>query len=291
VLTGPSRSTLVERNSLETEPTVLLSPPRKSLFERIEAKVEEVRGTKIRRATYGEAIGILVLDTDFPRIPGDIGNATTYPFPVRLKVVRGIRSKDIVCEKPDISVCRRFIEQAKELEREGVRAITTSCGYFAYFQDEIADALGVPVFTSSLIQVPMIAKMLGKNKQVGIICANSKALTKTHLRNVGIDDSIRIAVAGLDKNWKLVPGPRLKNMIEGFDPKRRLEGFERALSKVTNELISVNPEIRALVFECTNFPPGAAAVQESTGLPVFDIITLLYMIHNALVRKRYSGYM
>jgi Asp/Glu/hydantoin racemase len=245
-------------------------------------KVEE----KIRRATirrsYGQAIGLLLLDTVYPRIPGDVGNATTYPFPVRFKVVKGVYLKDIVCEKSDISVCRRYVEEAKELEGEGVRAITTSCGYFIYFQDEIADAVNVPVFTSSLIQVPFVAKMLGKNKRVGIICDNSKYLTKTHLRKAGIDDSMLVTVAGMDRNWSIV---------RGQDPKKRLDGFERALPKVAKELVSEHPDIGALVFECTNFAPGAAAVQEATGLPVFDIITLIYMIHDAVVRKRYSGYM
>jgi len=279
------------KDTLETDATYLPSPPAKALFRRIQEKIDEVKGRKIRRAVYGESIGVLLLDSDFPRIPGDIGNATTYPFPVRFKVVKGIYGKDIVCEKPDISVCQRFIEQAKELEVEGVRAITTSCGYFAYFQDEIADAMNIPVFTSSLIQVPMVAKMLGKKKEVGIICANSKALTRTHLRNAGIDDSIPIAIAGFERHWKAVDRWDPKKIVQGFAPKRRLKGFENALSRVSKDLISRHPEVGALVFECTNFPPGAAAVQESTGLPVFDIITLLYMIHNVVVRKRYDGYM
>lgn len=245
-------------------------------------KVEEkIRRPTIRRS-FGQAIGLLLLDTVYPRIPGDIGNATTYPFPVRFKVVKGVHLEDIMCEKPDISVCRRFIEEAKELEGEGVRAITTSCGYFIYFQEEIANAVNVPVFTSSLIQVPFVAKILGKNKRVGIICASSKYLTKTHLRKAGIDDSMSVAVAGLDRKW---------SMVRGQDPNKRLDGFERALPKVAKELVLNHPDIGALVFECTNFAPGAAAVQEATGLPVFDIVTLIYMIHDAVVRKRYTGYM
>jgi Asp/Glu/hydantoin racemase len=273
---------LIDEEHLAAASGYLPSLPPKGLFQRIEGKIDAITGRKIRRGTYGQAVGILVLDTDFPRIPGDIGNATTYPFPVRFKVVKGMRHEDIVCGEPDISVCRRFIEEAKELEGEGVRAVTTSCGYFCYFQDEIADALDIPVFTSSLIQVPLVAKMLGKNNRVGIVCGNSKALTKTHLKKAGIDDSIRVAVAGLDENWDL---------INDLGPRARLEGFEKGLSKVAQELVTRHSDIGAFVFECTNFPPGAAAVQEATGLPVFDIVTLVYMIHDAVVRKRYSGYL
>lgn len=246
----------------------------------------EIVEKKIRRRTtrrsYGQAIGIMLLDHPYPRIPGDFGNATTYPFPVRFKIVKGLRLKDIMCEKPDISVCQRYIEGAKELEGEGVRAIAMGCGYLVYFQDEIADAVNVPVFASSLIQVPLVAKMLGKNKRVGIICAVSRYLTETHLRKAGIDDSMKIAVGGMNRNWSIV---------RSQDPKKRLDEFERALSKVAKELVSKHPDIGALVFECNNFPPGAAAVQKATGLPVFDFVTLIYMIHDAVVRKRYSGYM
>jgi Asp/Glu/hydantoin racemase len=247
---------------------------------------EKIFGTatmrKKPRHFYGEAIGILLLDTHVLRIPGDIGNATTYPFPVRFKVVEGVHGEDIVCEKPDIEVCERFIEKAKELEAEGMRAITTSCGYFSYFHDEIANAVNVPVFTSSLVQVPLVSKMLGKNKRVGIICAYSKFLTTTHLRNVGIDDSVPIAIAGVDKYW---------SMISEEDPKERLDGLEKALPKVAKELILKQPDIGAIVLECTNLPPSAAAIQEATGLPVFDIVTLIYMIHDVINRKRYVGYM
>jgi Asp/Glu/hydantoin racemase len=238
---------------------------------------------KVRRATYGEAIGILVFDTDFPRIPGDIGNATTYSFPVKFKVVKGVFLSEIVKQNPDYSVCQRFIEAAKELESEGVKAITTSCGYFVYFQDELANAINVPFFSSSLIQVPLVSKMIGKNKRVGIICANSKALSKIHLTKAGINEEIPVAVRGLDDYWKDFNGKE--------DPYERLQGFENGLVAVAKKLVSDYPDIGAIVFECTNFPPGAEAVQKATGLPVYDIISLINMMHNVVVRKRYVGHM
>src|SRR5438067_6977945 len=82
------------------------------------------------RTTYGESIGILMLDTRFPRIPGDVGNATTFDFPVRFKVVRGASQRRIILEG-DLSLLQPFVDGARELEAEGVRAITTSCGFLA----------------------------------------------------------------------------------------------------------------------------------------------------------------
>lgn len=251
-------------------------------LRKIQDVVEKVKPPTKLKEFYGQPIGILVLDICMSRIPGDIGNATTFPFPVRYRVIKGVTDKDIVCTNPDISVGRRVIEEAKALEEEGVRAIATSCGYFAFFQDELANALHVPVFASSLIQVPLVSKMLGKNKRIGIICASSPTLTTNHLRKAGIDESIPVVVAGLDKYW---------SMVRGQNPQKRLNGFEKGVSTVAKQLVSKNPDIGAFVLECTNLPPSAAAVQEATGLPVFDMITLTYMIHDVVARKRYVGHM
>ena len=57
-------------------------------------------GVRGGRAIYGETVGILVLDTKFPRLPGDVGNATTFGFPVRYKVVDAAGPDQIVAE-PD----------------------------------------------------------------------------------------------------------------------------------------------------------------------------------------------
>ena len=116
------------------------------------------------RTNYGEPIGILMLDTKFPRIFGDIGNAETFSFPVRYKRVVGATPQRVVKEA-DPSLIEPFIEAAKELEQKGVSAITTSCGFLAIFQDYLADAVDIPVFTSSLIQVPLVYRMLKKKPE------------------------------------------------------------------------------------------------------------------------------
>ena len=41
------------------------------------------------KSIYGAPLGILMLEARFPRIPGDMGNGATWPFPVLFRVVRG----------------------------------------------------------------------------------------------------------------------------------------------------------------------------------------------------------
>ena len=105
---------------------------------------------------YGESIGILMLDTHFPRPPGDIGNARSYDFPVRYKIVKNAYTDRIMGHTPDPELIGSFVDAARELEAEGVKAITTSCGFLAPFQKHLAEAVSIPVFASSLLQVPMI---------------------------------------------------------------------------------------------------------------------------------------
>ena len=117
------------------------------------------------------SVGVLMLDTRFPRIPGDIGNPSTFDFPVRYHRVRGA-SPDLVVRGEGRAVLPLFVEGARSLEREGVRAITTSCGFLARFQEELAASVRVPVFTSSLLLVPIVHRMLAPGRIVGIMLSN-----------------------------------------------------------------------------------------------------------------------
>lgn len=142
---------------------------------------------------YGQPIGVLMTDAIVPRMPGDIGNAYTFDFPVRYKVVKDATVQRII-HNPDPNMLGPYIDAAKELQSEGVRAITTSCGYLALFQREMADALDVPVFTSSLIQVPMVSRMIRSDQIIGILTADSRTLSLEHLRACGIADIDRKSV-------------------------------------------------------------------------------------------------
>src|SRR5438093_5639765 len=134
---------------------------------------------------YGFSVGILMLDTRFPRIPGDMGNATTFPFPVRYHRVAGA-DPDLVVRRGAEGLLPAFVEGARALEREGVGAVTTSCGFLAKYQQELAAAVRVPVFTSSLLMVPLVHRLLPPGRCVGIMTVNAAAPGPEPLRGAGI---------------------------------------------------------------------------------------------------------
>ncbi len=224
---------------------------------------------------YGFSVGILVLDTQFPRIPGDMANATTFPFPVRYHRVPGA-SPDLVVRQGSRALLPAFIEGAKFLEREGVRAITTNCGFLAKFQRELAVAVSVPVFSSSLLLVPMVHRMLSPGKAVGILTVDASSLTPDNFESVGITSDIPVAVAGLETE-KEFTRVLLSNQLV-LD----VEAARREHIRVAQRLCAEHPEVGAVVLECTNMPPYRADIQAATGLPVFDIVHLVQMVHTAV---------
>ena len=163
------------------------------------------------RSIYGFSLGILMLDTDFPRIPGDIGNALTWDFPVLYKVVKGASVARVV-EDGDPALITPFINGAQELIVQGAKAITTSCGFLAVFQREIAEALSVPIFTSALLMVPLVYSMLPASCKVGIMTFNSGALTKRHFKGAGIEN-IPMVVCGME-NSEYFARPIRENLCE-----------------------------------------------------------------------------
>ncbi len=228
-------------------------------------------------APCGPAVGIIMLDTVFPRIPGDIGNPLTFPFPVRYRVVRGASPQRVVKEADD-RLLEPFIAAARELERGGAGAIATSCGFLAIFQRELADAVRIPVLSSSLLQVPMIRAMLGRDAAVGILTASKASLTERHLEGVGIRD-LPLVVAGMDDAEEFTAAfIRGKPSLDH----RRVRG---EMVEAARKLAASRPDMGALVLECTNMPPYAAAVQEVLKIPVFDVVTLIRHVHAGLERK------
>lgn len=232
------------------------------------------------RVTYGVTIGIISSGTVFPRIPGDSGNASTYTFPVAIKITPGRRPIERIVKR-DPQLLREYIKAVREFEKIGVRAITTTCGFNILFQEELAKASSVPVFSSSLLQLPVVQRMLPKGKKIGIITADSKIFHEYRgdlLSCAGVEPSTPIVIGGTENilNWK---------------PFLDQERIEKEVVKLAKKMVAENPDIGAIQFECHNLPPYGKAVQDATGLSVFDIQTLVDMVYGAIVKKRYTGLM
>jgi hypothetical protein len=225
---------------------------------------------------YGFSVGILMLDTRFPRIPGDMGNAGTFDFPVRYHRVAGA-SPDRVVRQGQRDLLPAFVEGARFLEREGVAAVTTNCGFLAQFQGELAAAVSVPVFTSSLMLVPLVHRMLGPGRAVGILTVDASALRPAHFEGAGITAGMPTVVAGLETE-KEFTRVLLDDQLELDVEAARAEHLA-----VAGRMVAAHPEIGAIVLECTNMPPYRADIQAATGLPVFDITTLVRMVHESVL--------
>src|SRR5512133_2003504 len=145
---------------------------------------------------YGFSVGILMLETRFPRIPGDMGNAATWPFPVLYKVVPGASPRCVVCDRA-AGLLDAFLSAAEELVRLGADGITTTCGFLSLFQRELAAHVGVPVATSSLMQIPLIERVLPPGKRVGVLTVSAASLGEEHLRAAGADPAT--PVVGTDR--------------------------------------------------------------------------------------------
>ena len=224
---------------------------------------------------YGFSVGILMLDTRFPRIPGDMGNAATFPFPVRYHRVSGA-GPDLVVRRGAEGLLPAFIEGARQLEREGVGAITTNCGFLVKYQPELAAAVSVPVFTSSLLLVPLVHRMLPAGRRVGIMTVSATTLGAEHLRGAGVGSDIPIAVAGMETEKEFT------RVLLGDELELDVELAREEHVRVARRLVGEHPDLGAILLECTNMPPYAEDIQRETGLPVFDIVSLVTLVHAAL---------
>lgn len=232
----------------------------------------------------GVSIGVLSLDSKFPKPPGHIKNPSSLPFSVLYEIVPGATVKTLLTE-PGEDFIEPFVDAAKRLEAAGVRAITGSCGFLALYQKELADAVNIPVFASSLIQIPLVYNLTGASAPVGVLTASQTSLTQKHFDAVGAG-GIPVVVQGMEGypefNQVIIEAQR-NDMDTGL--------IEAEVLSAAIKMCDNNPDIRAIVLECTDMPPYAHTLQENLGKAIFDLTTLATMVHSAVVRTPYSGFM
>ena len=226
------------------------------------------------KAIYGAPLGILMLEARFPRIPGDMGNATTWPFPVLYRVVPGASPERVVLDGA-AGLLPAFLDAAAELARHGAEAITTNCGFLSLFQREIAAHVGVPVATSSLMQAPWVQATLPPGKRVGVLTVSAATLTQAHLAAAGVPPDTPIMGTEGGREFFRV-------LIKGESDDMDVALAERDILDAGRALLARHPGIGAVVLECTNMPPYARALRETLGVPIYDIYSMITWFHAGL---------
>jgi aspartate/glutamate racemase len=231
------------------------------------------------KAIYGARVGILMLEAQFPRIPGDMGNAATWPFPVLYRVVRGA-SPDRVVRNRAQGLLPAFLDAAVELVRLGADGITTNCGFLSLYQREIAAHVGVPVATSSLMQIAAIERILPPGKRVGVLTVSAKSLSRDHLIAAGADPET--PVVGTDDGREFT-----RVMLDNL-PRLDAALAERDILDAGEALIGQHNDIGAVLLECTNMVPYARALSEHLRLPVFDIYGFVCWFQSGLAPRDFG---
>jgi len=208
-------------------------------------------------------LGLLMLETRFPRPLGDIGHPDTFHFAVRRRVVQGATAERVV-RGSDPTLMQRFIDVATELVDEGCAAISTSCGFLARWQRELQAALPVPLWSSALLQ---LAEQQALGRRCGVITIEAASLGVAHLESVGADPAT--PVEGIS------PGSALHRTLLQDLPVLDRDDAQAQVLAAAARLRAREPRIDTLVLECTNLPPYAAALRRACGLQVLDVVTLL----------------
>ena len=233
--------------------------------------------------SYGQSIGILLLDARMPFPPGDVANASTYRYPVVYKIVPGLATD--VCLNGAPEFAGAIADGARELARQGVRGISSDCGFMLQYQRAAADAVDVPVAMSSLLQLPLIERSVGPGRPIGVLTADSANLSEDFLERAGIKPRNPIIIRGMQDE------PEFYSSI--LDPKGTMDTDlinEETVAKA-RAIKEEHPDLGAILLECSLMPPYAAAVQEAVGVPVFDFVSLIDFMQAGTNPRRYQGFM
>ncbi len=233
---------------------------------------------------YGRPLGILMLQSRFPRIPGDAGNASTWPFPVSYRVVAGATPETVVRHLAESDFLSSFTTAARELEAEGAALVTTNCGFLVLYQQQIQAQLRVPFLSSSLLQVPWLQSLMPPGRRVGILTVERASLTAAHLAAAGLEPDV--PVVGMEETGGHFVNVIVTDALE-LDVQRARDEHVAA----ARLLLQRHPDVGAIVLECTNMPPYAADIARATGLPVHDFTTFVTWALSAYRRTGFTGWM
>lgn len=231
----------------------------------------------------GIPIGIILLTVDYPIVPGNVANASTFNFPVRYENVPGVDSPRLHTVDP--TIIEDLTEAGLKLEKAGVRAVICSCGYFGYWQKELRERLNVPVYASSLIQIPFIKMGLKKDQKIGVLCAVERTFGPKLMDACGVsaEDQEAVIMKCMEFEPEFSAIPRDRTYMNNAIARKELVAGAKAL-------VEEHPEIGAILLECSDMPPYAAAIQAELNLPVYDFTTMINYVCSSVLKKPVGGY-
>ncbi len=232
-----------------------------------------------QKTYFGVSVGILMVNSTFTRYPGDIGNALTWDFPVSYKIVHDAIPERMT-DLHNASLLDPFKRAAEQLIKEGVDGITTTCGFLSIYQKELAAFCGIPVATSSLLQVPMVQNLISPDKRVGVMTYNGDVLNGPYLEAVNVDPTT--PVKGMAQDSEFV------RWVKQSDNSVSFETLRREVLQTARDFHAENPDIGAIVSECTNLAPFTADISEMLGIPVYDCVTMVNWFQAGLRPKRFN---
>ena len=243
--------------------------------DNMEENIEKIQDKLCHRRSRNKkelapSLGVIRLDYDYPPAPGDIDSPDSFPYKVYYKVVPGLSFE--MCQSGNLTeeVKDRFKESIQWLVNEkNVSGITGDCGFMMYFQEIAREITHIPVFMSSLCQLPAVTCAYSANEQIIILTANSKTLEPMR-------DLIRVecGVDTQDQRYHIVGCEDVDGFeAVAFGEKVDTKKVEPGVVKKAIEALEMYPDSRAFLLECTELPPYSDAIRFKTGLPVFDAIT------------------
>lgn len=260
------------------------------MYQYRDAGIDRIQARRDHRC-YGMGLGIMICDDVYPGFPGDVRNPSAFPFPIQYEIVEGVDLQALVWAQDKSPCLQPILRAARKLEAMGCRAIAAECGYYAYFQREIAAAVRVPVFLSSLLQVPLAQQVVGEGRVVGVLVALKKQLTERHLTAVGIRPGSNFVVAGAEDDGRCPEFDHLWVEALQTDPPAAFYGkTEREFVAVAVDFYRAHPDMGAMVLECTGMQPFARALQREIDIPIFSWGTLLDYAYSVAVHRDYYGH-
>jgi hypothetical protein len=169
-----------------------------------------------------------------------------------------------------------FVAAALELCDGGAIGIATTCGFLARWQDALTTALPVPVLASALMQAALVQRTLPRGKRLGIVTYSAGDLGPDVLRAAGVPHDT--PVAGVD------PAGVFARTIRHGTRTLDWDAMAGDVVVAARRLVDAHRDVGAIVLECANMPPYAAAVREATGRPVYDAADLVRWFYAGLAR-------